>query len=159
MPTLDEMLAVERRACPDTNANAWRERCEIYHYAKMHPEQRAARLALMSEKRPEHAEWLEQATTELRALAGTSELPASGRAEATRQAAAAARQAAATAPFLNPGTAWTMQHDTELVTKAQAGLTLLELSKVFGRPEKVLAQRLTRLGHPTSVASPATAAG
>ena len=138
MPTLDEILDAERRACSNTSSNEWRERCEAFHLAKLAPAIRGARLGELHQEAPARAARLEQAIAELC-------LQASAPAARTEQRAEPARRPA---PTRNPGTAWTLAHDAELAALAESGKKLPELAQFFGRSEQVLAQRLDRMGYP-----------
>lgn len=139
--TLDERLAAERAACHNTSSEAWRYRCEIFHYARLSPERRAAAVAEMRANKSRPDEVIDRIEAEVTSLCAEIGVPRQ-QDRAARQPGDAAQ--AATQPPTH-GAPWTPDLDNTLTGMAKAGTPIAELASHFGRSPRAIGMRLERL--------------
>lgn len=138
--TLDDLIAAERAACPDTYSEAWRHRCEVFHCARIESGHRQSHFQGMRDKGrdPEQVAALEAATNALLAELGAGGLPST--AQGSRRAGKPTRHAT------THGAPWTPELDRTLAELAKAGTRVPDLSSRFGRSQRAIEMRLERLG-------------
>lgn len=138
--TLDDLIAAERAACPDTYSEAWRHRCEVFHCARIESGHRQSHFQGMRDKGrdPEQVAALEAATNSLLVELGVGLQP-----ETTH---GSGRTGKPTRHATTHGAPWTPELDQTLAELANAGTRVPDLSSRFGRSQRAIEMRLERLG-------------
>lgn len=131
---LDELLAQER-ACADTYSEAWKLRCEVFHYARKSRDERQAALSGMRAKG--HTRRADHIATEVNVL--LQQLGIKDR------DAYHGRSFTPTARFNKLGQPWTSEDDQFLRTEFGNGTTTEKLAKQLGRTERAITMRLEKL--------------
>lgn len=133
--SLDELLDRERAACADTYSDAWKLRCEVFHYAK---QARDARLAALNSMRAKgHTERADYLATEVNVL--LQQLGIKDR------DAYPGKSVYTNSKFAKLGQPWTSSDDEFLRTEFGNGTTTEKLAKLLGRTERAIAMRLEKL--------------